>query len=147
MPEPSEVNKILAQAMSADELGIPSSLITELILRVMFQEGDVSLGRFVEVIKVHSQIIDDTLQWMQNEHLVEVAKAGTVGRISYVYRMTDDGTNRARDALDRSQYVGPAPVPIEAYNQAILLQTGGSRRVGPEDVKQAISQPTLPDNF
>ncbi|MBI3361635.1 MAG: ATP-binding protein [Chloroflexi bacterium] len=147
MAEPTELNKVLAQATAADELGIPASIVSDLILRILFNQGDVSLGKFVETIKVHSQIIDDTLAWMQNEHLVEIAKAGTIGRLSYVYRITDEGTKRARDALERTQYLGPAPVPIEAYNQAILLQTGGTRQVGPEEVKAAISHLILPENF
>jgi DNA polymerase III delta prime subunit len=79
--------------------------------------------------------------------LVEVAKAGTIGRLSYVYRLTDQGGARARDAMERSQYLGPVPVPLEAYNQAISLQTAAGRRVTPMEVKTALSTLILPDYF
>ncbi|MBI3241234.1 MAG: ATP-binding protein [Chloroflexi bacterium] len=147
MADTTELNKALTQATTVNDLGIPASIISDLILRLMFNEGDVSVSRFAEVIRVHTQVIDETLAWMQQEHLVEVAKAGTLGRLSYTYRLTDEGGKRARDAFGRTQYVGPAPVSIEAYNQVILQQTGNTRRVAPDEVKQAISHLILPDNF
>lgn len=147
MSEPNELNALLAQATTAEELKFSNNLITDLILRALFNEGDISLGRFVEIIRVHQQILDDMLGWMKTERMVEVVKAGSIGRLSYVYRLTDEGAQRARDALERSQYIGPAPVPIDTYNKAILLQTGSNRHMGPDDVKKALGHLILPENF
>ena len=147
MAESADLTKVLAPATTVEELGIPGALVNELILRLLFSEGDVSLARFGEVIRVHNQILDDILAWMQQEHHVEVAKAGAAGRLSYVYRLTDDGVRRARDALERTQYIGPAPVPVESYFQAILVQTAQARPVSPADVKGALSELVLPDTF
>jgi hypothetical protein len=44
------------------------------------------------------------------------AGAGTAG---YRYALTDLGRDRARQYLDANQYVGPAPVPLEAYVAAM----------------------------
>jgi predicted ATPase with chaperone activity len=124
------------------------AIVTDLIFRILFNEGDVGVGRFSEIMRVHAQIIDEQLTAMQQDRIVEVAKAGTIGRLSYVYRLTDLGMNRARDAMDRSQYVGPAPVPLEDYNRAIELQAGNtSRKLSPMEVRQAISHLMLPENF
>ncbi|MEJ2351934.1 MAG: AAA family ATPase [Anaerolineales bacterium] len=41
---------------------------------------------------------------------------------SYQYANTGAGKARAREALERSQYAGPAPVPIQNYNNAIRKQ-------------------------
>lgn len=147
MTESAELNKILATAMDPDDTGIPTAIISDLIFRVLFTEGDVSVARFIEVIRIHSQILDEMLAWMQQEHLVEIAKTGTLGRLSYVYRLTEEGTKRARDALERSLYIGPAPVSIEAYSRAITLQSVSNRRINPDEVKQALSHLLLPDNF
>jgi predicted ATPase with chaperone activity len=133
--------------MDPDDTGIPTAIISDLIFRVLFTEGDVSVARFIEVIRIHSQILDEMLAWMQQEHLVEIAKTGTLGRLSYVYRLTEEGTKRARDALERSLYIGPAPVSIEAYSRAITLQSVSNRRINPDEVKQALSHLLLPDNF
>jgi predicted ATPase with chaperone activity len=147
VPAPAELVKTLSQADRLEEMGIPASIVIDLILRLLFAEGDVSVTRFVEVIHIYSQIIDEVLTWMQQEHLVEVSKTGAIGRLSYVYRLSDEGVARARDALERSQYIGPAPVSVDAYRQAILLQTIGNSQIGPAEMKRALSDLILPENF
>ncbi|MBI2975536.1 MAG: ATP-binding protein [Chloroflexi bacterium] len=147
MTDATDFSKIVAQVTAAAELGIPPSIVTDLILRLLFNEGDVSVSRFSDVTRLHSQVIDELLTTMQQDRQVEVAKAGTIGRLSYTYRLTDDGTKRARDAFDRSQYVGPAPVPVDSYNRMIVHQTSGSRQIGPEHVKQALADLILPEGF
>jgi len=85
---------------------------------------------------------------MQKEHLVEVSKAGSeLGRLGYVYSLTDEGKQRAHDALDRSLYVGPVPVPIHYYSRGIELQTQQRRHVNAQQVKEALNQLILPADF
>jgi predicted ATPase with chaperone activity len=133
--------------MKMEELNVPQAIIEDLIFRMLFNEGDVSIARFSQVLGIHARIIDDLLSRMKQEHLVEVTKAGSLGSLSFTYGMTDKGGKRARDAFERSQYVGRVPVSLDAYNEAILLQTQGSKRVRPERVKNALSHLILPDNF
>src|SRR5947209_1377988 len=113
---------VLRQPESIEDLGVPSSLISDLMLRLLFTEGDVSLRRFSDVLRISPKVLDDLLMRMQQEHFVDVSKAGTIGRASYVYTLTDAGVGRARDALERSQYIGAVPVPLEVYTYAITLQ-------------------------
>jgi predicted ATPase with chaperone activity len=47
---------------------------------------------------------------------------------------------RAREALDRSQYAGPAPVPFEVYNEAIRKQKTGRTPVTARSMRQLLSQ-------
>jgi predicted ATPase with chaperone activity len=141
-----ELKKTLAQATTVEQLGIPTSLVADLMYRMLFNEGEVSVARFTEVIRIFPQIIDDLLAEMQHDHLIEIAKAGNI-RLGYTYRLTEEGVRRARDAVERTQYIGPAPVDIQVYNQAIRLQTSEKQRVPPDQVKQALSQLILPDYF
>ena len=142
-----ELRKLLNPPMSVDELGIPRSLLTDLIFRVLFSEGDVSLTRFGEVLHVHTQLLDSLLAHLQREHLVEITKAGGLGRLSFTYALTDAGMKRARDALEKSQYVGPAPVDLKTYTDVILLQTSQRLSITPKDVKGALQALVLPENF
>ncbi|MFN7210801.1 MAG: AAA family ATPase, partial [Aggregatilineales bacterium] len=142
-----DIRAIVRQPESFEELGVSSSIVTDLMFRMMFNEGDVSLRRFVDVLRINFKILDQILLKMQKDHLVEIAQAGTLGRTSYVYRLTDEGMARARDALERSQYVGPVPVSVEVYNEAILQQTRTRKKVAPEEVQRAISHLILPDGF
>jgi energy-coupling factor transporter ATP-binding protein EcfA2 len=49
--------------------------------------------------------------------------------------------------LERTQYIGPFPVDIDAYRKAIALQTAERQKVTPSEVKQALNTLILPENF
>ena len=141
-----QLRKLLAQATTINQLGLPPSLAVDLVYRILFSEGDVNVARLADVTKLFPQVIDEIMSDMQHDHMVEVVKAGTL-RMSYTYRLTDEGAARARDALERTQYIGPFPVDIDAYRNAILLQTANQQKTNPAEVKQALSHLILPDSF
>ena len=148
MLEHTDLKHLLAEPKTIEELHVPQSIIIDIIFRLLFNEGNVALKRFTEVLKISSRIIDELLLWLQKEHLVEVSKAsGELGRLAYVYTLTDAGEKRSRDALDRSLYVGPAPVPIHYYNRGIELQTHSRRNVQVNQVKEALKMLILPQDF
>lgn len=128
------------------QLGLPPSLAIDLVYRILFTEGDVSVARLAEVSRLFPQVIDEIMVDLQHDHMVEVVKAGTL-RMSYTYRLTTEGSARARSALERTQYVGPFPVDIAAYRKAIVLQTATQQKATPSEVKQALSNLILPENF
>lgn len=139
--------EILTPPNSVDEMDITQGMATDIILRLTYNEGEVSATRAEEVIKLPYRLLDDLLSWLQQEHLIEVAKAvGSLGRRGYVYSLTDGGRARAREAFERTQYVGPAPVPLEKYTKSVLLQST-IRQVTPSEVQQALSHLILPKDF
>ena len=147
MPVSAELKRLVSAKRTIADLGIPNAIVTDLIFKILFNEGDVPLSRFVEVTKIPQAICDEILGWMKTEHLVEVPRAGAFGSLSYIYRLTDGGRERARAALERSQYVGPAPVPIQEYREAVLLQTQESEHITPSALKMSLSHLILPENF
>jgi predicted ATPase with chaperone activity len=148
MIEQMSLKQLLYEPQKVEELNIPQGILTDLIFRLLFNEGNVSVSRFIEVLKVSMRIIDETMLWMQKEHLVEVSKASTeIGRLGYVYTLTEEGKKRARDSFERSQYVGPVPVPIHYYAHGIELQTQVRRKVADNEVIDSLKHLVLPSNF
>jgi predicted ATPase with chaperone activity len=145
--KPVTIHDILIEPQTIDELGVPAGLVFDLMLRLMFSEGEVSLRRFMDVMRISGKLLDNILLKMQQDHFVEISKAGQIGRASYVYRLTEEGHTRARDAMDRSLYIGPIPVPIEVYNEAIMLQTQTRANFTAAEVQQALSHLILPETF
>lgn len=140
------LDDLLAPCQTIEDTGIPTGIVLELMLRLLFSEGEVSLSRFTEITHLSSIVLDEQLKWLQKEHLVEITKAGSLGRMSYAYSLTDAGRSRARDAFERSQYIGPAPVTLEEYRQAVVLQSH-RRSVSPAQMQQALSHLVLPSDF
>jgi predicted ATPase with chaperone activity len=142
------LKQLLAEPRSIDDLHIPQSLVIDLIFRLLYNEGNVALVRFTEVLKIPKAIIDEILLWMQKEHLVEVSKASVeLGRLGNVYALTEAGELRARAAMERSQYVGPVPVSIPAYARGIEMQTKNHQQVSIQQVKDALRHLILPSEF
>jgi predicted ATPase with chaperone activity len=142
-----ELLKLIKPVTEPEALGIPQSIITDTIFRILFNEGEASVSRMAEIMGVHVRVVDSILSHMKQEHLVEVSKAGSLGSLSFTYNLTSAGIKRARDSFERSQYVGRLPVPLESYNKAILLQTGYKRQISPHQVEAALSGLILPENF
>jgi predicted ATPase with chaperone activity len=148
MTEELTLKQILAEPDTIEDLNIPTGIVIDLIFRLLFNEGNVGLARFSDVLKIPNRIIDNVLLWMQKEHLVDISKASAeLGRLGNIYTLTDAGVLRARDSFDRSQYVGPVPVSVPLYNRGIELQTGRRRRVTAEQVKDALKGLILPSDF
>jgi len=141
------VEALLVPPASLDELDIPSSLVTDIILRYFFNYGNATGNDVQQIIRLPFKLVDETLARLQQEHMLEVRRGtGGLGRRGYMYAITDEGKNRARDAFERAQYIGPAPIPVEQYNQAILRQTR-KETISPERVQQALSHLILPPDF
>ncbi|MCI0714351.1 MAG: AAA family ATPase [Chloroflexi bacterium] len=147
LPATASMAELLRPPEDLNSLDIPIGVVSDLVLRILFNEGQVSIRRLADVIRLSPQVLNQVLDQMRNEKLVEVASAGSMGTMSYVYALTDAGNKRSRDALERSQYVGPAPVPIEKYQQAILLQTQRKLQIGPDEVQRSLDNLVLQDGF
>jgi DNA polymerase III delta prime subunit len=138
---------LVAPPPSLDELDINQGMVVDILLRLAYNEGEVGATHAEEVVKLPYRLIDDLLAWMQQEHLLEVSKAvGSLGRRGYVYNLTDTGRARAKEAFERTQYVGPAPVPLEKYNQSVLFQAI-QHKLTRAEVQQALSHLILPKDF
>ncbi len=146
-PRPPTILDMIREPQVVEDLGISPSIVSDLILRLIRQEGELPVRRIAEILCLNLKLLDNILLKMKQDHLVEVPRAGNLGSTSFSYRLTEEGSVRARDSFERSQYIGPTPVPIEAYNAAIMLQTRARRHISPEIVQESIAHLILPDGF
>jgi predicted ATPase with chaperone activity len=147
MPDKKTLEDIIAQPRSVEDLDIPQNILIDIILRLLYTEGNVDFRRISQVMRV-PHALEQLLDWLRKEHLVEVSQSSaSYGPLNYIYKLSGPGEDRAREAMDRCQYVGPVPVPVRSYTQAIELQTTGSRSVKPDQVKKALSDLILPEDF
>jgi hypothetical protein len=66
-----------------------------------------------------------------------------LGEGAYLYAITTAGITRAREALDRSQYAGPAPVPLDIYNDSVRRQSRGRVQVTSRHMRQVVNDRLL----
>ncbi len=125
-----------------DDTGLSFLWLQDLALKILYFQGFLSGFKLAEVIALpFAGVTDQILETLKREKLIEVksSQAG-LGEGSYQYAITQAGTARAREALERSQYAGPAPVPIEVYNEAIRKQSRHRVTVTSRTMRQLLSQ-------
>jgi len=130
------------QVTSLDDTGLNQLWLQDLVLKVLYFRGYLSGFKIAEEITLpFAGVTDQILVALKTEKLIEVKSSqGGLGEGAYTYGITGAGVQRAREALERSQYAGPAPVPFEVYNEAIRRQKSGRMTVTTRTMRQILSQ-------
>ena len=105
-----------------EDTGLSFLWLQDLVLKVMYFQGYLSGFKIAEEVALpFTGVIDQVLDALKREKLIEVRSSQTgIGEGAYQYAITGAGISRAREALERSQYAGPAPVPLSAYNLSLI---------------------------
>jgi predicted ATPase with chaperone activity len=115
---------------SIEDTGLNLLHIADLILKVVYFSGFMSGQQIASFVRLpYVGVIDQTLEWLKREKYVEIKGGAGVGAAAYQYMISDKGVNKAREALDRSQYAGPCPVTLNQYIAAMHAQNQGQRTV------------------
>jgi hypothetical protein len=131
-----------------EDTGLSSLWLQDLALKVMYFAGYMSGFKVADALALpFAGVVDQILEVMKREKLIEVKSAQQIGlgEGAYIYGITGLGIHRAREALERSQYAGPAPVPLEVYNQAIIRQGRQRTTVKDIDLRQVLSNLVISD--
>jgi predicted ATPase with chaperone activity len=132
---------IPAPVTRLEDTGLPQIYIADLALKVLYNSGYLTGFRIAELIALpFAGIVDDILEFLKREKLVEVKGATGVGEGAYQYAITGAGINKAREAMARNEYAGPAPVPLYVYNEAISRQAAARVTVTQRILRQSLSQ-------
>jgi predicted ATPase with chaperone activity len=127
-----------------EDTGISQLWLQDLALKILYFQGYLTGFKVADAMALpFAGIVDQILEALKREKFVEVKTQVGFGEGAYQYAITDAGIARAREALDRSQYAGPAPVPIAEYNEAILRQSRGRPLVHAREMRQALNELTL----
>jgi predicted ATPase with chaperone activity len=139
---PSDVAFVPPQINSVEDTGLSSLWLQDLVLKVLYFRGSITGFKLAEEIALPmAGVTDQLLAALKQEKYIEVKSSqGGLGEGAYTYSITGAGIQRAREALDRSQYAGQAPVPFEVYNEAIRRQKSGRMTVTTRTMRQILSQ-------
>lgn len=100
---------------SLRDSGLHLGQICDLILKQLYLQGTLLGQEIARNARLPFQVIDEGLRFLKEEKCIEVASGELIGRVSYRFNLTELGRLRARETFEQCRYVGPAPVPLEAY--------------------------------
>lgn len=130
-PSPPPAPSTLAQS------GLSLMQVSDLILKQLYLQGAALGVDIARQTRLPFNVIDEGLVFLKDEKCIEVASGDLIGRVSYRFNLTDLGRGRAREAFEQCRYVGPAPVPLEAYVRQCMQQTVTGTVCDPESLMDA----------
>ena len=115
-----DVDKSSSGAMAAprtiEDTGLAIDQIEQLLTKTLFG-GELSGHSIAERMRLPYSILEPLVERLRAERMIEVKGASGSGTAAFRYTLTDLGRERAKQYLDISQYVGPAPVPLATYGR------------------------------
>jgi predicted ATPase with chaperone activity len=145
--EGSGVPEAPASPETLKETGLSSGLLTDLILRSLYQRGQMLGLDLAKFLCLPFKIVDEGIRFLKDEKCIEVTGGELVGRVSYKFNLTDLGRRRAQDAHQQCAYVGPAPVPLEDYVEQTYRQAVTGIACTPDVLRSSFSHLVLKEDL
>ncbi len=140
--EREAVQRLAPQPRTIAETGLSDQLLADLLCKHLHEGGALDLSRLVERLALPGTVLEEVLGLLRKDGRIEVL--GQHNGQALRYGLTERGRNAARDALERSGYVGAAPFPASTYRSLVKVQTIHHARVNAEAMCSAFSGVILP---
>ncbi len=128
-----------------EDAGLSFEFVTELALKTLHRAAGLSGAELARRLGLNFTVIEPSLDVLKLQHQCEIT-GGPLGGSSFRYRLTEAGHAGATAALERNQYVGAAPVPIDQYRRYMEdFQRSAQRTVTADQVAAAFSHLVVSD--
>jgi energy-coupling factor transporter ATP-binding protein EcfA2 len=127
------------------QTGLPNALIEQLILKFLYFKGELMARDLCGLMGLRFSLVEAMIEGLKAQLLIQVKSSLGYGPVSATLALTDAGRRVTRDYLDTNQYVGPAPVPVSQYTNAVYAQRMPSKWLTRERLAAAYSQLVMTD--
>lgn len=129
--------------LTADQLGIPWSVMVDLVARRLHFDGQSSLYLLQDSLKMPLPVVDSVFRFFQKEKLAEIR--GLAGQ-DFQIALTGAGRQFALERMRACHYAGPAPVSLPAYHHAVNAQAARPT-ITRERLKEALGDLVVTDDL
>jgi hypothetical protein len=126
-----------------EDLGIPRSMISDLVLRFLWLHGTGTLALLHETLKLSFQVLEVVFHEFRQQQLLEVK--GMAGN-DYTFSLTTAGRHLATARSEVCQYVGPVPVSIQQYHEVVKGQNA-KLHLNRDSLRRAFHDLVMPDGL
>ena len=149
---PEQLQAVLRETpavpFTVDATGVSRSALLGLMLKFMRMEGCETLPELSARTKLHQAVLQELLAEATIQRLVQALGSVQQGLVSYArYSLTDQGRVAAAEALAQSQYLGPAPVSLSAFQAQVSRQAIANENLVEDAMLQGFSGLSMPANF
>ncbi len=137
-----------AQPRSLAETGIGTAPLINLMLRLMAAETRETAAELIAALRLPYGIVEKLLDEARHRGWVQAIGMGLSGNAAEPrYTISQEGRAALADAMNQSLYVGPAPVPLEAFQAQVLRQRLGGERLDAAALQRGLGGLSVPGAF
>ncbi|MGD0364590.1 MAG: AAA family ATPase [Bryobacteraceae bacterium] len=125
------------------DLDISPTLVQDLFVRTVREQGQSSLGSLRERIKLPHTVLEPVFRQLRQQAYLDVK--GMQGN-DYYFALTNAGKALAAERASICAYAGPAPVSLAAYERAVRRQAAHVR-VNRESLRRAFGDLVVPESL
>ena len=134
------------------QTGLTPTFLSEMVLKMMHFSSQLPAYEIASRLRLDYECIHQVMaQLASNSYIQSLGQAQKPARQldsleeGLAFMITEGGRERAREILDRNQYMGPAPVPLHEYNQAVLRQALPQAFATHDGLRRALSEIVIGD--
>jgi hypothetical protein len=139
------VNKTPVEPESIEATGIDENELLSLLMKLIYTGRLETIREFANATKLPAHIIVRLVRIATERKLIYARGVNPDNTATMNYALSAEGMRWATDALQRSQYTGPAPVTLEQFNERVNLQKITNEVVTFQRVRQSISDLAMED--
>jgi predicted ATPase with chaperone activity len=144
-PPPPIQAPLPPEPQTIEQTGLTIGFLSDLALKTLYLRGQMSASEIAVAVGLPlPNVMDRVLEFLKTEHLVEIRGSAGLSSSSYQYVVVNRGSEKAQEALARSQYVGKAPVPLAMYIQSVKAQSIANVKVTEDELARAFAHLVIP---
>jgi hypothetical protein len=135
-----------------EDLGLPKSLLNQLILKHSFFQDSVSAQEMAHDLKIPRRLVEELLNYLKSQGYLQVKARDSLTQKNQMlldirYALTDAGKLHAEQCLESNRYVGPAPVPLEDYWDWVEAQSITQVKVEKARLREVFAEYVVPEHY
>jgi len=130
-----------------EETGLIVPVIEDHLIRLLYFAQQATGAELAQQCGVPYVAVQPLIRNLVRDHLFEIVGQKTLVEAGYRYMLAPKGQERASEALTRTWYRGPLPVPLDKYVKAIKAQTIGDLVIRRDALRAAFSDLVISEAF
>jgi hypothetical protein len=130
------------------DTGLDETFLQSLALKVMYSHSLKRPSEVADVIKLPVPMVRELFEMMRTRGILEPLGADATGRqLDLRYGISNAGREWVQEALRQSVYIGPAPVPLEAWLTQVDRQRITNDRVDLDALAESLKDLVVADEL
>jgi len=142
----TQAEQLAPKPLTIEATGLSRSFLADLVSKHLLTGRSATISELSSRCALSGGIIEDILHGLREESRAEVLGRSEASN-SLRYTLSERGRSLAYEALQRSSYIGPAPVPLKEYARVVRAQSVHGRDVTQEMVDELYSNVVISDQI